>query len=440
MAVRVDSLRTGERLYARNAAKLVMPASNMKLLTLAAAAERLGWDYRFDTRLEAAGVIENGTLRGDLVVVGGGDPSIMSMDNGPAPAFVEWAETLWQSGVRRVDGRLVGDDSAFDDEGRGAGWSWDYLTAGYAAPSGALSYNENVVVVRVYPGLAAGDPARVEVSPPGFTADVSGGLRTADAASRAAITVTLLPGTSRLAVRGAVPAGGAVVARTTAVDNPTRFFVEGLRDALAARGIAVRDGAWDIDDVATLPATTSRRVIATRRSQPLSAIAGYFVKVSQNFYAETLLKTLGRTDARAGSAANGRQVVRDVLQAWGIPPDAYVMSDGSGLSRYDYVTADTIVTLLEHVWTDERLRGPFLAALPVGGRDGTLESRMKGTVLDDNVQAKTGTIANVRSLSGFLETKHGEKLVFSMIANHFTASSAQVDAIVEQALARLVDK
>ncbi len=115
------------------------------------------------------------------------------------------------------------------------------------------------------------------------------------------------------------------------------------------------------------------------------------------------------------------------------------MYDGSGLSRYNYVSADAIVTLLTHVWQTERLRGPFIASLPIAGKDGTLANRMRGTVLDGKVDAKTGTIANVRSLSGFLETKSGQHLVFSMIANHFTTSSAQVDAIVEKALARLAE-
>ena len=116
------------------------------------------------------------------------------------------------------------------------------------------------------------------------------------------------------------------------------------------------------------------------------------------------------------------------------------MHDGSGLSRYDYVTADTMVALLTHVWKDDALRGPFLASLPVGGRDGTLSSRMRNSVLDANVQAKTGTISNVRALSGYLETRAREKLVFSMIANNFTASSSQIDAIVEKALTRLFER
>jgi serine-type D-Ala-D-Ala carboxypeptidase/endopeptidase (penicillin-binding protein 4) len=142
----------------------------------------------------------------------------------------------------------------------------------------------------------------------------------------------------------------------------------------------------------------------------------------------------------AGTTAAGRDVVRDTLGQWGIPADAFVMYDGSGLSRYNYVSADTIVAILKHVWDDPRLRGAFVAALPVAAHDGTLDTRMKGTVLDAHVQAKTGTISNVRSLSGFLEAASGEKIVFSIIANNFTVPSAQIDAIAERALTRLASR
>jgi serine-type D-Ala-D-Ala carboxypeptidase/endopeptidase (penicillin-binding protein 4) len=164
------------------------------------------------------------------------------------------------------------------------------------------------------------------------------------------------------------------------------------------------------------------------------------MKGSQNFYGETLLKTLGRAAGGVGSTASGRQAVLETLTKWSVPADAVVMRDGSGLSRQNYVTADAIVIILKHVWNDERLRGRFLSVLPVAGQDGTLESRMRGTILNGRVQAKTGTISNVRSLSGFVETKSGEKLVFSMIANHFTAASSAIDGVVERALVRLVER
>ncbi len=171
VGVRVESLARPGVLYERNANSLVMPASNLKLFTLAASAERLGWNFTFETRLEAAGTIADGALRGDLVVVGGGDPSIASQDFGAAPMFGEWADALKQAGIRRVDGRLIGDDHVFDQAKLGAGWAWDYLADGYAAPVGGLSYNENVAVVRIWPGEAPGEPVRVEVSPPGHQLD-----------------------------------------------------------------------------------------------------------------------------------------------------------------------------------------------------------------------------------------------------------------------------
>jgi D-alanyl-D-alanine carboxypeptidase/D-alanyl-D-alanine-endopeptidase (penicillin-binding protein 4) len=164
------------------------------------------------------------------------------------------------------------------------------------------------------------------------------------------------------------------------------------------------------------------------------------MKVSQNFYGEMFLKTIGRAPGRPGTAAAGRGVARETLGGWGVGPDAFVMSDGSGLSRYDYVTADTIVTILKHVWQDEKLRGPFLAALPVSAYDGTLSSRMRNTPLAGRVQAKTGTISNMRALSGFLITDSGERIVFSIIANHFTAPTAEIDAVAEKMLLRLVTR
>ena len=440
VGIRVESLRTGAVLYERNGGKLVVPASNMKLVTMSVAAERLGWDYRFETRLEQTGRVEDGALKGDLVVTGGGDPSIVSLDTGPSPVFDEWAQALRAAGIRRVDGRLIGDDNAFDDEGVGPGWAWDYLTAGYAAPSGALSYNENVVSVRITPDRTEGEGAAIALTPPAKIFEIDNQVTTGPSGSAPRVELSRLPFTTRLTVRGVVPLGGNTISRTMAVDNPTRFFIEGLAAALAARGIEIRGGTADIDDIRDPPPAPIRRLVARRESLPLSFLAGHFIKDSQNFYGEMLLKTIGRAAGGIGSTNSGRQAVRETLTKWDVPADAIVMYDGSGLSRYNYVTADAIVAILKHVWQDERLRGRFLALLPVGGHDGTLESRMKDSILNGRVQAKTGTIANVRSLSGFAETKSGEKIVFSMIANHFTASTGAIDGVVEKALVRLVDR
>ena len=454
MSVRVDSLRTGETIYALNADKLVMPASNMKILTMTTAAEKLGWNFTYKTTLEAAGPVTDGILHGDLIVVGGGDPTIVSNDGGPAPLFGEWAAALRKAGIKRVDGRILGDDRFFADP-IGMGWSWDDLVYGYSATITGLSYNENQVAVKVTPAATAGQPATVTLSPAaGHGLHVTNQVMTmpppADAAPgdprlRPSIEYHRLEGSSELVVGGTIFAGARAANQTVSVDNPTRFFVSAFRDALISDGIIVtgRAIAWNdrADPGATPAALPGPRVtIATRTSPPLSVIGPYFMKASQNFVAETLLRTLGAVFTGAGTADAGMSVVRQTLQSWGIPDDAIVMRDGSGLSRYNYVTTSAIVTMLTRMWKNEALRGPFAAALPVAAHDGTLSNRMKNTWLDQHVQAKTGTIANVRSLSGYLETKSGERIVFSMIGNHFTVPSSQIDALTEKALALIADK
>lgn len=440
VGIKIVSLTDGRVVFERNAGARVIPASVMKILTMTTAASTLGWDYRFETRLDAIGPSDKGILDGDLVVVGGGDPSIAAQDLRDAGLFDEWARALHLAGISRVRGRIIGDDSAFEHEPLGAGWAWDYLSAGYAAPSSALSYNENVVVLRITPGATPGSGVRVDMGPPGHGLIIDNQVTTGTKTDSASVAITRAPGTSVVTVTGRLPAGSASVVRTTTVDDPTRFFVEGLRLALASRGIVVDGGAVRLD-ASTVPASNAtRRIVARHQSAPLSSLVGYGMKVSQNFYGEMLLKAVGRGgDGKAGSTERGREAVQARLKAWDIPTDALVMYDGSGLSRYNYVSAELITSVLERAWHDTTLRGPFIASLPVGGHDGTLELRMRGTTLDRRVQAKTGTIANVRSLAGYVEPSAGGKLAFAIIANHFTAPNAQVDAVMEQVLARVVE-
>jgi D-alanyl-D-alanine carboxypeptidase/D-alanyl-D-alanine-endopeptidase (penicillin-binding protein 4) len=449
IAVRIDSLTTGENIYRRDDEKLVMPASNMKIVTMATAAERLGWTFTYKTQLDAIGPIANGVLRGDLVVTGGGDPTIVSLDGGPAPVFSEWAAALRKAGITRIDGRIVGDDSFFDDDAIGMGWSWDDLVFGYSAGITGLSYNENQVTARVTPGTAVGAPAAVTLTPGRshglqLVNRVTTVARPADAPAndprlRAAVSYDRAPGSNELIVTGTIPVGANPVSQDVAVENPTKFFVTAFRDALVDEGIPVLGDAVDADGMIE-PSMGTRTAIATRTSPPLSVIGAYFMKASQNFVAETLFKTIGAVAKGQGSAAAGRAAVQETLSSWGIPPEAIVMRDGSGLSRYNYVTSGAIVTMLTRMWKNEALRGPFAATLPVAAHDGTLSSRMKNTWLDAHVQAKTGTISNVRSLSGYLETKSGERVVFSIIGNHFTVPSARIDALAEKALALVAER
>lgn len=437
--VHVRSLDRGDTLFALNAGRLMMPASNMKILTVAAAAERLGWDHRFTTTLETAAPIENGVLRGDLVIRGGGDPTISTRGRRNEIVFDEWAAALRFAGVTSIEGRIVGDDQAFDDEGIGPGWAWDYLEAGYAAPVGALQYNENTADLAVSPGAAAGDPAVVRLAP-GSGLTVVNRVRTVEAsgdAVRGSIDVRRRIDGPVVEISGTIPLGAPAVTRTVAVLNPTLFFARSTKDALAARGIASTGEAADLDDVAaewTAEAAQARRVLVTTSSPPLRESATVLMKVSQNQYAETFLKALGASTGGLGTTGAGRRVAGEVFAGWGIPADGFVISDGSGLSRYNYAAPATITTILARLHADARHRDAFVATLPIAGRDGTIASRMRRSLAEGNAVAKTGSIANVRSLSGYVRTRSGETLAFAILANDFVAPAATVTWIADLAV------
>jgi D-alanyl-D-alanine carboxypeptidase/D-alanyl-D-alanine-endopeptidase (penicillin-binding protein 4) len=436
--VLVKSLKTGETLYTVNARKLMMPASNMKIVTLAAAAERLGWNYTYETKVFAAGPIESGVLHGDLVVVGSGDPSLVTADGMAERVFTEWSDQLKSKGVRTIGGRIIGDDNAFDDDGLGFGWSWDDLPDGYAAGVSALQFNESQVRVTIGPGAALGDPASIALAPDGSGLVITSSLKTAAANTPALVVARRFPGSSRLELRGSIPLGSAPAVHTMSVDNPTLFFVNVLRAALIAHGIDVRGPAVDIDEVTgELPRETAHPLIVYR-SPPLTNIAMTLMKISLNFDAETMVKTLGLITGTPTYAA-GLADARSLVERWGVAASDLIMADGSGLSRYNLITPEALVTILTHVDRDDRLREPFEASLPIAGRDGTLSNRMKGTPAEGNARAKTGSMSNVRGLSGYVTTAGGETVVFSILANNFETAAETITRTADAIVVRLAE-
>jgi D-alanyl-D-alanine carboxypeptidase/D-alanyl-D-alanine-endopeptidase (penicillin-binding protein 4) len=435
--VLVRSLSSNETLYSLNAERLLIPASNMKIVTLAAAAARLGWDFAFDTRLVAAGPVANGTLDGDLVVVGSGDPSIDDWDGAGSRLFAEWAETLKQSGIERITGRIVGDDNSFDDDSWGAGWAWDDLDRSFATGVGTLQFNQNSAQITLTAGTHAGDPPEAVLSPAGSGLMIRNRMLTGEPGSPASLTFRRLIDSPTIELRGSFPAGSKPVVRNIAVQNPTLYFTRALRDALIRSGITVEGEAVDIDDIDNAPPRARGTVVVTHRSEPLPVLATTMMQLSQNLYAETLLKAIG-AQHEVGSAASGRASVMSLLEEWGLPATDVRIADGSGLSTYDLVTPSLLVGILTHVAQDPVSRSYFQSALPVAGKDGTLAQRMKGTPAEGNVRAKTGSLSNARAMSGYLTTRDGEPLAFSIIANNFNGAVDDVDDAIDAVVTRLV--
>ncbi len=437
----VQSLETGEILYRRNAEKLFMPASNNKLVTAAVALRRLGPDYRFQTRIASAGVVDaDGTLRGDLVVVGGGDPAISERfyDGDPTAVFRDWSDSLAALGVRRIDGNVIGDDDLFDDVHLGPGWAWDYLDAYYAAEIGALLYNEGAVTYRILPGDSVGAPARVDALPRTSYLTVTTDIVTVADSTRVTLRADRRPFVNDALLSGGIWIGQDSVTRYIAPHDPTLFFVTVLAETLAEQGIEVTGRPLDIDSLPDGDRADSLTTLFVHQSPTLAEIVVPFLKRSQNQIGEMLLRYLGVAATDTGSVAAGRRAVEETLTDWGIPESGYIYVDGSGLSRYNYLSPEAIIRLLRVMARRPEFE-VFYDALPIAGVDGTLRSRMRGSRAEGNARAKTGFIANSRALSGYVTTLDGEMLAFSMIANNFDESVDAAEYLQDLAIERLAN-
>ena len=419
----VRSLKTNELLYDVNGAKLMLPASNMKIVTLAAAAEKLGWNYTFTTSLRANGTIANGILFGSLVVVGSGDPSLTFADGMADRVFADWATQLKAGGVRSIAGGIVGLGNGVDAQPWGDGWMWDDLVEQDSAGVGPLQLNEDAVRLTVGAGPAIGASGAVSLTPFSAALTVDNNVTTSAAGSEPSVRIRRLPGASTLDVSGSIPLGHTPISMGVSVAEPAQFFVDALRTSLIRNGLDVPGEAR----VANPMARASGRVLVSYTSPPLSTLAMRLMKISQNQYAETLFRALG-----------GRAAVLEILQPWGVAPADLVQRDGSGLSRYDLVTPNALVTILMHVANDPTLSPPFEASLPVAGDLG-LTNRMKGTAAEGNARAKTGSMTGVRALSGYVTAAGGERLVFSIVANNVDAAPAAVNAATDAIVVKLAE-
>lgn len=430
VAVKVASLDTGRVLFEQDARKWMQPASNMKLYTVAAALDRLTPDYRFITSVYApARPDAAGTVRGDLVIYGRGDPSFAVRFNPEgntdyAFALDALAADIHAAGVRRVEGDLVGDESYFNGAPIPPGWEWDDLQWYYGAEVSALTVNDNSVDLSVKPGASVGSPARITLGPSTPLVTIIDRTTTSERGTSRDLSVNRALGQNTIEIRGRLPIDDRGYTASLAVSRPSLLFATMLRAALERRGVVFTGQTRTVDASgrAEKPLPVSSLVeIAARKSPPLSVIAAQVLKPSQNLYAELLLRTLGKlsgsTDPKLSSEDAGEKVVQNFLMQAGIDPTGLVMNDGSGLSRSDLVTADTTLQLLVYM-NRHRFGSEFRLALPVAGVDGTLRNRMKGTPAQGNVRAKTGTLGTATSLSGYVFSASGERLAFSLMINN----------------------
>ncbi len=427
----IQSLKDHTTLYERNADKVFLPASNNKLLTSGAVLSLLGPEFAYNTKVVAAvSPDRRGVLHADLTLVGSGDPLLSAGD------LTNLAHALKTAGLKQIEGAVTADDSLFDHQWLGDGWTWDDEPYYYSAQISALNLNENLVSVRVFPGKKEGDPVRVVVTPTEKYMTVQNQAKTAAAKTKSSISVERTRGQNILVVTGAVAldtTDEAAPKVPVTVEDPTRFTLSAFREALAKEEIRI--------DGRQLPSATASVSLAEHKSVPLVEILKLLNKPSDNMIAECLLKTVGaikQGKGTAGSDGTGAQTARAFFASIGMDITHLNQADGSGLSRFNFVSPRDFVQLLTYLHTQPTFP-VFYDSLPIAGVDGSLRNRLKNTAATNNCHAKTGYISRASSLTGYITTKDGEMLVFSILMNNHLSTNALPVSIQDKIVLLLAD-
>lgn len=416
VSVIVRDARTGETLYRRDPHTRLNPASNAKIFTSLAAMGTLGPRWRFRTDLLAPGAVRHGTLTSDVYLRGGGDPTLLQRD------YERLASDLREQGVRRIRGDVVADDHYFDQVPFGPGWAWDDTPYYYSAVTSGLTlapdtdYDSGTVIVQARPGTRVGARVRMSTHPSTGVLDFVVRGKTSKAGSRNTLSVERAYGSNVVTVTGHMPLAGGRELHWIPVPDPTAYAADVFTRALHHQGIRATGATVS----GRTPAHADR--LARHTSQTLATILTPFLKLSNNMHAEALTKTMGRVERGRGGWGPGTAVIRRYTRSIGVPTTTMRLWDGSGLSRFDLISARTISDVLLAA-RDQPWFETWYEALPVACRKdrmvgGTLAYRMCGTTAAGNVHAKTGSLAAVSALSGYVTDAAGDPLVFSMLTSN----------------------
>ncbi|MGN6591676.1 MAG: D-alanyl-D-alanine carboxypeptidase/D-alanyl-D-alanine endopeptidase [Terriglobales bacterium] len=447
--VYVYSLDRRRVLFDHNGEKWFTPASNAKLFTLAAALKLLGRDFRFHTAVQSTAAPDaQGVVHGDVALIGVGDPSFSGRPypyklDPPEPALPydpmlaprQLAAALAAKGIRRISGNIIGDDSYFTADPYPGGWAIGDMLWDYGAPVSALTLNDNTRFLQVYPGAAVGDAPRLVWTPALDPPAVELTLTTVAANGATDINLETDPLNGALRLSGSIARSSPGVLQALAVREPALYAAGLLRAALIEKGIVV-EGAARARHLAPPPASSAYE-LASWDSPPLAEILQVTAKVSQNLEAELMLRLLGKLRGASlshykGPAEELGSAVRSAfLHSAGLAETDAVLSDGSGLARNDLITPAGMVRLLRYM-DQQPEAAEWRALFPIAATDGTLDHRFLHAPAAGRLRAKTGSLSHVYSLSGYIVSRHGERLAFSLLSNNVDHPASQARAQLDR--------
>ena len=459
--IQVVDLEDGRIVYSKHEHKLFLPASNGKLFSTALALSRLGPDYFHTTAVVSKAALDpDGTLEGDLVLLGGGDPNLSSrlIPYNPKKEFHsdrlaplrELARQVTAADVKKITGSVVGDDRRYVWQRHSPGWSIDDRMWGYGAPVSALSFNDNTLTMRVLPGRAVRERARVSFRPDIGYFGIDNRLRTA--ASRMVprgLNLDRAPGARELALWGEISIHSRGRKLTVAVDDPALFAARAFDHVLRGMGVEIKGEAIarhalgyefpSLKQVADPKTETYLTELGAVRSASLAETVKVVNKVSQNLHAEMLLREVGRRQRGVGSFQAGLEDLEDFLEKdVGLGEQEFVLMDASGLSRRNLVSPAATVRLLAYMWQSAN-REAFLVSLPIAGEDGTLDWRFSQSTVRGKIRAKTGTLSHVTAIAGYVATADDRNLAFSIMVNNYGVQASYIRNLVDKICVALAE-
>ncbi|MFP4548593.1 MAG: D-alanyl-D-alanine carboxypeptidase/D-alanyl-D-alanine-endopeptidase [Fidelibacterota bacterium] len=435
IGVYIEELGSGKIVYAQNEHKLLMPASNMKLVTTASALSVLGPDFRYNTDFYTNGKIEDGVLKGDLIIKGSGNPTIGGRFYGGKTdsVFTLWVEALHTLGIEKIQGNIIGDKSIFADDGVGYGWEKDDLPYYYAAKTGALSYNDNCIDLHISPAEKIGEPVKIQQKPIKDYLDIDNQMITVPKDSASGSQFYRDYALDKLLIKGKMPIDAETDVDWTTVPEPADFLLTAFAGTLEQNNIKFTDTKICSEKVNY----EDKTLLFSHNSVSMQKIVHNINKISNNFYAETVLKTL--SDEKEKTTATAVKEEKKFLSSIGIDTDRMFIVDGSGLSRHNMVTVNQIAGILKYMSISDNFQ-IFKESLPIGGVDGTLRYRLKGSNAKGHVFAKTGYVGHVRALSGYVDAKNGKTYVFSIIANHYPTPTSKINNLQDHIVTLLYNQ